>query len=293
MQIAEGIEQAYRKRYIEKRRPMCTTIIEGSFSLLKETIHILEKAKVEYIIIGGWSPFLLNSNKLFSHPGTKDVDILFKDGADKYELKNIIQDFLKKDFLLSAKHDFQLLKEIRVKGESFIYNIDLLHPSESIANPDLFVDHLEFDIPISKYQSLNFMQKSIVLPESNILFNGHAERVYVDEIDCYITLMNEIGCLITKSSSVKVKKRPRDAYDIFLAINNCRNYKAMVSEIIKLKKNNQPAFNTLYGIREEFDKGNIHNNISKFCDIEYHKINILFETFFRDIGLDKVAQNNY
>ena len=202
---------------------MINSIIEGSFSLLKDTASILEKANIDYIIIGGWSPFILNSDETFTHPGTKDVDILFKDGMNPGELKHVIQLFLENEFLLSAKHDFQLLKEIQIQGKSFIYNIDLLHPSESKNNPDLFVDHLEFDIPIDRYRSERFMQKSIVLPESNILFDGYSEKVHVNEIGIDIMLMNETGCLITKSSSVKVTKRPRDSYDIFLAINSKYN----------------------------------------------------------------------
>jgi len=270
---------------------MFDTIVDGSFSLLKETASILEKAKVEYIIIGGWSPFLLNSNEKFKHPGTKDVDILFKDGTNQGELKHVILLFLENNFLLSAKHDFQLLKEIKIQGKSFVYNIDLLHPSESISNPELFVDHLEFDIPIDKYRSHNFMQRSIALPESNILFNGYSEKIHVGEINSDITLMNETGCLITKSSSVKVKKRPRDSYDIFLAINNCRDYDVMVSQILSLRQVDEPAFNSLYGIREVFEKKILHENIAKFCQIEDEKLDELFMNFFNDTGLDTLAQN--
>lgn len=56
-----------------------TDIQTGAFGLLYDTTKLLNELGVKYIIIGGWTPFLLNSKPIL-HPGTKDVDVLF-DGA--------------------------------------------------------------------------------------------------------------------------------------------------------------------------------------------------------------------
>ena len=106
------------------------TIQDGAYTLLADTIKILNEEKMNYIIVGGWSPFLLNDNPI-KHPGTKDVDILFSHAYEKGNLEEIITKLLKSNFILSAKHDFQLFRKITVKGKEFVYNIDLLHPYET------------------------------------------------------------------------------------------------------------------------------------------------------------------
>lgn len=128
---------------------------DGAFGLLAETADILNRNKIKYIIVGGWSPLLLNDNPI-AHPGTKDVDILFENGYRKKELGEIILKFIDSGFLLSAKHDFQLFKEIEVQGNKFIYNIDLLHPTETQKPEEIYVDHIDLEIPSDKYQSNTF-----------------------------------------------------------------------------------------------------------------------------------------
>lgn len=70
---------------------------------------------VEYIIVGGWSPFLLNANPI-PHPGTKDVDVLFKSGTKQGELKSLIEDFIQKEFIQSAKDTFtKFFKDLNIQ----------------------------------------------------------------------------------------------------------------------------------------------------------------------------------
>lgn len=198
------------------------SMLEGAEQLLCDTATILNKSKLNYIIIGGWSSYLLNKNEKIKHPGTKDVDILFEDSTIKCTLTEIIKMFLDNKFLVSAKHDFQLFKIYTIRGKEFVYNIDLLHPSESRNNPQMFVDHLDLDI--LDYDNISNKQiKSIVLPSSSIFFNGFIENYkcnfFEDEEHSEIKLLDNAGLILSKCESVSSSKRPRDSFDIYLAFN--------------------------------------------------------------------------
>ena len=84
--------------------------------------------------------------RLKCYPGTKDVDVLFEDGFVEKQLEPVIHSFLESGFLVSAKHKFQVLRVLRVAEEQCIFNVDLLHPSESTETPEMFVHHLDLNI---------------------------------------------------------------------------------------------------------------------------------------------------
>lgn len=274
-----------------------SNIQEGANSLLSDTIKILNENDVNYIIVGGWSPFLLNSGEIV-HPGTKDVDILFEVGYKEKELKDISQTFIDSGFILSAKHDFQLFKKIKVNDYEMIYNIDLLHPHETSWKKKTYVDHLELDLPASKYQSKNFMIKSIALPNSSILFDSF----FVDhEIDFPLSdgtsstqkmkLMSELGCLITKSQSVKVEKRFRDSFDIYLSIAQSQDLDDLVRKTLSLRKTNREVYNSLYGIREVFENGTMFSNASNFFELSEVSFNSTMTEFIEKTRLNEEAEN--
>ena len=216
---------------------------------------------------------------------------MFRDAATFGQLEKVIKLFLNKGYLISAKHNFQLLKEIKVGDQRLIFNVDLLHPSESQNKPEMFVDHLTLDIPLKEYQSDKFMLKSIVLLDSAVLFDGYFIQHYCAKIDKSFPLMNEVGCLITKSSSVLNKKRQRDAFDIFLALNKCRDYSNLIENLIKLKKEDRRIYNSLYSIRQAFEQGVIVDNVLKFQNIDYDIIKNTFDKFINDSELYQKAEN--
>ncbi|MDR2283804.1 MAG: hypothetical protein LBE37_11370 [Sphingobacterium sp.] len=264
---------------------------DGAVQLLTETCQILNSENINYIIVGGWSPFLLNSSPI-NHPGTKDVDILFENGYKKDSLKEIILKFIENDYLLSAKHDFQLFKEIQVSDKTFIYNIDLLHPSETNIPEEIYIDHIDLQIPSTIYQSDTFKMKSIALPSSQTLFNNNLMIPY--EINgVSVKLMNEIGTLLTKSQSLKIKKRFRDSLDIYLAITQTNQNTNLVVELEKLKQNDLEIFNVLYGIREFFDEesNQMYYNVKKYIhDLELNEFTSEINDFFKKIGLNELAR---
>lgn len=134
------------------------------------------------------------------------------------------------------------------------------------------------------------MMKSIMLPDSNFLFDGHYSNYRLTD-SISINLMNELGCLLTKSKSVNIPKRFRDSLDIFLAIHQCRDYENLVSSTLKLKKENLPIYNSLYGIREAFDNSTLSANTFRYSKISKTDFDETILKFFKDVELDQTASN--
>ena len=280
--------------------------------ILGEVCELLRGYRSRFAIIGGWSPFLLNSSPI-QHPGTKDVDILFEEGTKKGELLDIVQSFVGAGFLLSAKHQFQVLRILNVLGTPFVFNVDVLHPTIGNESPELFVDHLELPVPMSSYRDDSFTFKSIVLPYSKFLFDGYIENTTVrcilpngQECDSTVPLMNEVGTIVTKSSSCGSRKRHRDAFDIYLAIRQARNPSILIDSLQSLKKHNLAVFNTLYEIKRSLNTTRFVDNVSSYltppnwCSslesmVAYEEQKTLIrsemEQFLEKVGLDPLASN--
>jgi hypothetical protein len=276
-----------------------TDIQTGAYGLLYDTTKLLNGLGVKYIVIGGWTPFLLNSTPIL-HPGTKDVDVLFDGAYEKGKLKEVITAFLENGFILSAKHEFQLFKSIKVSGQSFVYNVDLLHPLETIKPKDIYVEHIDLSIPADKYKSRTFKMKSIALPSSQSLFDSNLFISYDltittkdgSELKQKIPLMGELGTLITKSQSVSKDKRYRDSLDIYLTLKQSCDLTALIKSVNKLKETHIGTFNNLYGIRQAYDDKTLLSNTYRFLnDLEENEFKKTFENFFEKTGLNNEATN--
>lgn len=214
-------------RYVDLQSAAC--------GVLCESVRIATEISQQFTVVGGWSPFLLNNGPIV-HPGTKDVDLLFKHGTTPGALKDVVQAFLDHGYLTSAKHPFQLLRVIDVAGTDFVFNVDFLH-SAQIALPDhLFVDHLVIDDG-----PLLYRYQSIVVPMSALLFEpAGMSRVNVDAMTpdgnrsvVSVPLMTELGTLLTKAESMKNPKRSRDAFDALLSVVQARDVDVLVDNIIQ------------------------------------------------------------
>jgi hypothetical protein len=260
------------------------TISEAVNALLIETVTILSSIKTEYIIIGGWSPYLLGDKSL-NHPGTKDIDILFSDGYQEGEIRSVIKLFLDKGFCVSAKHDFQLLKAVRVENYDLIFNVDLLHPSETINNPELLVDHFDLGIRNTDVPGNKFV-RSIVLPSSELFFlDGFTSEYEFTGISLdgkpstiNFPLLNLSGLVLSKCESVSQKKRPRDAFDIFTAMYSDKN--GVIDHQLSQYSNIEAVNNLLIELvkftsndPEELSEHNRFDiNVNKYLDKEFNSI---------------------
>ncbi|AFV97072.1 MULTISPECIES: hypothetical protein [unclassified Sulfuricurvum] len=245
------------------------SINDGAKKLLKETIAELSKFDgLEYIIIGGWCPFLRNTQEI-PHPGTLDVDILFREGYQSKTLEKVIKAFMEAGFIPSAKHPFQLLKKQQIQDKEFIFNIDLLHPKMTEASEikGMFVDHLDLDIPLNREEDTVKMM-SIVLPNSALLFNNDLfDKYSLDGLE--FNLVDFTGMFLTKMESCQKQKRERDSFDIYLAF---LNNGADIKKIKSIAKKNIHVKKALKGFKKFLrDKSDIFDsNINHFYK-EYSK----------------------
>jgi hypothetical protein len=196
---------------------MLNSIEDGARALLKDTAEALQKfPDLQYMVIGGWCPVLRNQTTLV-HPGTLDVDLLFRDSYISGSIKDVIEHFLAFGFVPSAKHPFQLMRTQNIRGKDFVFNIDLLHPKmqEDRLTAGMFVDHLDLDVPLSKAETEFKKMKSVVLPNSEVLFKY--EMFTRESIDgTPFNLVTFDGMFATKMDSCQKQKRERDAFDIYL-----------------------------------------------------------------------------
>jgi hypothetical protein len=153
------------------------------------------------------------------------------------------------------------LRTLRVGGTDFVFNVDLLHPHEGMVAGDLLVDQLSPPIPHEDFKSAFLFVKSIALPNAGFVFDGFIAREMIEFLMPHGTIekqevpvIDEIGLLATKSKSCTVQKRPRDIFDIFLAISYPRNRKEFEAQLQRLRERHEGVFASLECIREGVEK---------------------------------------
>jgi hypothetical protein len=199
------------------------TFNDGAKNLLEEVVSLLSNFDdLEYIIIGGWCPLLRNDVKDIIHPGTLDVDILFKEGYQSGAIIYVIDAFLKQGFMSSAKYQFQLLKQLEINKVKVVFDVDLLHPNmiEDKSWDKKFIDHLDLDVAYSVEKNVKKM--SIALPNSMLLFDYKLFNKYNINLNKNLefNLVDFTGMFITKMESCQKEERQRDSFDIYLAFLN-------------------------------------------------------------------------
>jgi len=204
---------------------MFETLEAAADALLLTTCNSLRNNEVEFIIVGGWSPFLRKGAKNLHHPGTRDVDVLFKD-EDLTGMRRAMKNMLSAGFKASAKHEFQMLISISVDTREFIFNVDFMHPSEQCKNPELLSDIFDLGVPDSSDPTGRRWIKSIVFQPAKLVFQHELFStfehcgldVYGESLSEKIPLLSEAGLVLSKLNSVKLVKRPRDAFDIYYVL---------------------------------------------------------------------------
>lgn len=214
------------------------------------------------MVIGGWCPYLRNRSGI-PHPGTLDVDILFKRGECEGSLRPAIDALRQAGFILSAKHSFQLLREKAVRGERLIYNVDLLHPSMNDTHPGTFADHLDLDVPLDEEERRVKKVTSIVLPNSAVLFQENLSSKFT-EWGITFDLVDFTGMFITKMDSCQKQKRERDAFDLFVAL---KSDQIDFPAIARIRKGNSRVNKSLNLLSEYMENhgATFDENVAKFA----------------------------
>lgn len=216
------------------------TLIDGAKQTLIEAVDGLIQTKIQdYIIIGGWCPYLNRGS--YTHPGTLDVDILFDNANETGYLKTYIKEMYKQKYFSSAKHRFQLLNVKDISGKEFCFNIDLLHTAPTLDEVNLFVDHLDLNVYMTKEERKSIKTMSIVQFESKVLFKE--ELFYEHKFDDKTAkIVNFTGMFLTKMISCQKAKRDRDSYDIFLGFVQNKIDSKQVKHITTYDKRVEAAY---------------------------------------------------
>lgn len=253
----------------------------ASKGLLGETCSILNNIDMKYVIVGGWCPYL-RSDKQFNHPGTRDIDILFDDNMVKQDMEKAIISLLDAGFIPSAKHSFQMLKSFPLASnnpaspsthlDEMLFNIDLLHPSETKRKGELLQDW--FDLGINERDldgRLTVKARSMALPSSKLLFDNMFDMAEVEYHDRFgnlkkikFPLINYLGLLLSKARSVSSEKRERDAFDIFLVFMD-KEFESFVKYVLQyMSAEDAPKTAVKEAIEPLLRFLNDSNNASKF-----------------------------
>lgn len=213
------------------------TVRDGARQLLLDTLETLSSEAGELIVVGGWGPYLRNE---CVHPGTRDVDLLFPAKYTRDDIGRVVEKFLEREYLLSAKHDFQLFRPYQIGKWTYVFNVDLLHPILQRTNRVEFMDVLDLDIAIDGV--LVKQVQTMGIEDGQLFFD---ETLYTESIldGRRFNTLSAAGVVISKLSSCHNPKRPRDIYDIWLSL---REHSGVPSELRELMSNH-PTLRQLAG----------------------------------------------
>jgi hypothetical protein len=176
----------------------------------------------------------------------------------------------------SAKHQFQLLKVLIVGDQPFVFNVDLLHPDEAKGGlrAEFFVKHLDLRVPVSNIVPGTYQTKSIITANAGFIIED--ERFVLSPVSCVlpdgreqevtVPIMDELGLIITKCESVRNIKRPRDAFDIALAIAQARDYEKLVDDARDLIRRDSDFDSLLEKLTDELKKPSFADRIAENID---------------------------
>lgn len=206
-----------------------TDLNDACKGLLVTTAEVLNASGLRYVVAGGWVPLLAEpDHPRLVHPGTRDVDVLMTD--EPAAVKAAANALLAARFRPSAKHEFQLLRDARVGERDFVFNIDLMHPHEAGTGPETFSDI--FDLGVSDdydpsgsrhMKSIAFRSAAIVY-EQGLFTNVSVTARSMDDVErtVIVPILSPAAAILSKCESVSIKKRTRDAFDIYYMLSGSR-----------------------------------------------------------------------
>lgn len=185
---------------------------DAAKAMLIEVGSLLNKHTIDYAVIGGWIPFLFNSQPT-PHPGTFDVDIVLNTALNQDQVIAALDKMVNESgYRRAPKNAFQIYRELVVLGEPMIFHVDFLHRKYADDSEDLTRSW-------GRYQSISTVGTDIIFTEKE----ARSERVCREDssgsmVSANITFASEAGFLCSKGRSVGLGKRERDGFDIYLVI---------------------------------------------------------------------------
>lgn len=174
--------------------------IDAAKFLLRESTSFLTESGVNFVVVGGWSAFLFNSKK-YGHPGTFDVDILLDEvSLDDGTFDEAAEKLLDTGYMRAPKNLYQAHRILEIGSEKFVFHVDFLNkrdPGNAI------------DLVGGKGR-----MRSIYTDAMRAVFK-YGDYRYHDDFK-NVRFPSPYTFIATKAAAARVKKRTRDAYDIFI-----------------------------------------------------------------------------
>lgn len=181
-----------------------TNEIAAAKALLLESTQTLVKHGVAFVVVGGWSPFLFHSDR-YGHPGTFDVDILLhSDSLDDGTFERASEELLLNGYLRAPKNAYQAHRILSVNGEEFVFHVDFLNERD----PENAIELV----------GGTGRMKSIYTDSMKAVFKYENYRTHLDYKGVHFPSAETF--VVTKAAAVAVKKRKRDAFDIFVTVKD-------------------------------------------------------------------------
>lgn len=172
--------------------------------LLNETTTTLNDHKVNYVVVGGWSPYLFHSQK-YGHPGTFDVDVLLDSKSlDDGSFDSASNALLSNGYMRAPKNVFQAHRILNVNGEDLVFHIDFLNEREP-------TNEIEIVTGQGRMKSVYTEIMKAVFKYADFRTHSAFPNVRFPSPETFIA---------TKAVAASVKKRQRDAFDIFVTVQD-------------------------------------------------------------------------
>jgi hypothetical protein len=184
--------------------------------LLGEAVQILTGCDVEFAVVGGWRPFLSNSEPI-PHPGTFDVDVLLRETTTRRAFDAAAAAFLQSDYMRAPKNKFQAHRVLNVAGEHLVFHVDFLHRKYAPDADDLVMEWGKFQSIAGPGTDVVFIHDEVKLESVPLVLPSGIEATVT------VPIATEIGILATKGRSAGSEKRLRDAFDIFLVVTQSKD----------------------------------------------------------------------
>lgn len=174
----------------------------AAFALLEDAARILNEASVDFVIVGGWVPVLFHKH-LFGHPGTYDVDILLHSKSlDDGTFDGAADRMLEDGYLRAVKNRFQAHRILQVGDEELVFHVDFLNEKNQGEQLNLVGGK-------GKLQSIYTPAMEAVFKYDCFRQHEKLPGVRFPSVETFIA---------SKAVAAGVKKRRRDAFDIYISV---------------------------------------------------------------------------
>lgn len=177
---------------------------------LLRVVRNLQNEGIEFVLCGGWVPFLkqLARESETAHSMSLDIDLLLRKTAQESEVIDRVKALLigGMEFERSKTHTFRYEKKV----EGNVVQLDLLADFSRTDKSE----------PVRRIQGLNsFLDLCLVDGAEDL--GGHVEEIRIVWLDadktetCDITIPDQVGFLLLKAEVCRYRETSKDPYDIY------------------------------------------------------------------------------